>query len=146
MTNSPKNLSNNAYFISAQPNSQRAAIGGAMFKICYQVLVYLSQLLGALLTRVFAIAIVASLTPLAVLYLIGAVIFGKKKSYGIKEKQAVPFCRQRSEGETSVLFTFLILSVTHISSWSWALPRRETLLQSKETPTAEEVEMDMAYL
>lgn len=142
----PNASSISAYYISEQPNSQKAAIGEKMLRICYQVLEYLFQLLGALLTRALLVVIVVSLTLLAALFLIGAVIFGRKKSFGIKQKQSVPFCKQNSEGATSLLFIFLVLGGMHISSLFLGLRKKETLSQSKGTPIQEDQGTDMAYL
>jgi len=141
----PNASSTNHYYTSEQSKSLKVQIGAKMLKICLIPLVLSFQLLGALLMSALCAVILAFLTLIVGLYLIGRVIFGKKKSFGIKQKQSVPFCRQKSEGETSLLFIFLIFAVTHIFSLSWVLPKREVLSQSKEILMLREDGMDMEF-
>ena len=136
----------NHYTISEQKNVPKAPIGVRMLKICLIPLVLTFRLLGALLTWVLFVVILAFLALLAVMFLIGAMVFGKKKLSLTKKKQAVPFCKQRSEGATSLLFIFLILAGMPTYLLSWVLPKKETLLQSKGTPIQEEAEMVTEYL
>ncbi len=142
----PNASSTNHYYTSEQSKSLKVQIGAKMLKICLIPLVLSFQLLGALLMSALCAVILAFLTLIVGLYLIGRVIFGKKKSYGIKGKQSVPFCRQKSEGETSLLFIFLIFAGMHISSLFWGLPKKVTLSPLKVIPIQQEDEKDMEYL
>ena len=142
----PNASSTNHYYTSEQSKSQKAAIGGGKLNKCLGVLALIFQPLGALLMWGLFVVIAASLILIAVLFLIGRVMFGKKKSYSTKGKHPVPFCRQRSEGETSLLFTLVVLSAMHISSSFLALRRRETSSQSKVIPMTMEAETGTEYL
>ena len=124
----------NRFTMSEQKKSQKAAIGGGKLNKCLGVLGLIFQPLGALLTWVLFVVIAAFLILTAGLYLIGRVIFGKRKLCLTKQKHPVPFCKQRSEGVTSLLFIFLILGGMHTFLLYWVLPIKETLSQSKGTP------------
>lgn len=130
----PNASSINHYTISEQKKNQRAAIGGGKFNKCFKVLVLIFRPLGVLLMSALCAVIVAFLTLIVGLYLIGHVIFGRRKLSSTRQKKAVPFCKQNSEGATSLLFTFLILGGMHISSSFLVSRKKETLSQSKGTP------------
>ncbi len=119
---------------SEQKKSQKAAIGGGKLNKCLRVLVLIFQPLGALLTWGLFVVIAAFLILIAALFLIGRAIFGKRKLCLTKQKHPVPFCKQRSEGVTSLLFIFLIFAGMHTFLLSWVLPIKEILSQSKGTP------------
>jgi hypothetical protein len=136
----------NRYTMSEQLKSQKDLIGDGKFKKCYPVLAYLFRLLGALLTLVLFVAIAVLVTLIVGLFLCGHVVFGRKKLCSTKEKQAVPFCKQRSEGETSLLFIFLIFAGMHIYSSFLVLRKREILSQSKEILIQEDHGTDTEYL
>jgi len=142
----PNASSINHYYTSEQSKSQKARIGAKMLKICLIPLALIFRLLGALLTYVLFVVILAFLALLAVMFLIGAMVLGKKKSYSTKGKHPVPFCKQKSEGATSLLFIFLILAGMPTSLLSWVLPKKETLSQSKRIQIQEEAEMVTEYL
>lgn len=142
----PNASSINHFTISEQKKNQRAAIGGRKFSKCLKVLVLIFRPLGVLLMSALCAVIVAFLTLIVGLYLIGVVMFGRRKLSLTKQKKAVPFCKQNSEGATSLLFTFLILSGMHTSLLSWVLPKKATLSQSKGTPIQEDQGMVTEYL
>lgn len=142
----PNASSTNHYYTSEQLKSPKARIGEKMLKICLIPLALTFQLLGALLSWALYVAALAFLILLAALFLIGALVLGKRKSYSTSVKQAVPFCRQRSEGETSVLFIFLVLGAMHISSSFLGLRRREISSQSKVILTTTEAETATEFL
>jgi hypothetical protein len=129
-----------------QPKSQRAQTGARMLKICLRPLELILRLLGALVIRGLLIVMLVLITLLVVLCLIGAVAFGRKTSYSTKERPREPFCRQKLDGETSVLFTFLILIAMHTFSSSLVLRRKEISSQLKEIQTMGEVETGTEYL
>ena len=136
----------NRYTMSEQLKSQKDLIGGRKFSKCYKVLAYLFRLLGVLLTLVLFVGIAVLVTLIVGLFLTGHVIFGRRKLSSTNEKKAVPFCKQRSEGETSLLFIFLIFAGMHTYSSLLGLRKREILSQSKEILIQEDHGMDTEYL
>ena len=136
----PNASSTNHYYTSEQSKNQKARIGEKMLKICLIPLALTFQLLGALLSWALYVAALAFLILLAALFLIGHVIFGRRKLSSTRQKKAVPFCKQNSEGATSLLFTFLILGGMHTYLSFLGLRKKETLSQSKGIPIQGEAE------
>jgi NADH:ubiquinone oxidoreductase subunit 6 (subunit J) len=132
-------LSIKRYFGSGQSKFQKAVTEVKTLWICLLLSTFILKHLGALLTWLLYAMVRVLLTLGAVLFLIGQLAFGKRKSCTIKESKSEQSEQIKYEGEISVLFIFLILNVMRIYSWFSELLKTGVSSQTKATQTITEV-------